>query len=200
MRVRAGLIEIPEFLLVGYFGSIKGSAYAAADVAWAVTGTAIGSNLDLEAVLKQVAGKPVDGAPARQIPVSGVASFDALLAGRGPSLNEAIASTVASGPLRVRWAIVNGINLGYVASRPGTQSGGITRFTDLTGWLSAGPAGISFQDLDGRAGALSTRGEVAIAPDRRVSGSLHVDLGGARIQAPLNVQVHGTMLAPEYGH
>ncbi|HTT11493.1 MAG TPA: hypothetical protein VMG60_11430 [Burkholderiaceae bacterium] len=199
MRARAGLVEIPEFLLAGYFGSIKGSAYAAADVEWAITGVAMGSNLDLEAVLRQLAGKPVENAPQLQVPVSGVASFDVLLAGRGPSLSEAIASTVASGPLRVRWATVNGINLGYVASRPGTQSGGITRFTDLTGWLSAGPAGVSFQDLNGRAGALSTHGEVAVAPDRRVSGSLRVDLGGARILAPLNVQVHGTLLAPEYG-
>jgi len=199
LRARAGLIEVPEFLLAGFFGSVKGSVYAASDQQWAVTGTAAGSNVDIEAVLKQASPGQADGVPPRQVPLSGTASFEFLLAGRGPSLSEAIDSTVATGPMRVRWATLYGINLGYVASRPGTQPGGTTRFTDLTGWVSAGPSGVAFQDLDGRAGALSTRGEVAVANDRRVSGSLRVDLGGARIQAPLNVQVRGSMLAPEFG-
>jgi hypothetical protein len=199
MRARAGLIEIPQFLVVGYFGSIKGSAYAASDVEWAITGTAVGSNIDIEAVLKQAAGAKPDQAKGPQVPMSGTASFDVLMAGRGPSLSEALDSTVASGPVRVRYAALHGINLGYVASRPGTQTGGLTRFTDLTGWISAGPAGTSFQDLNGRAGALSTRGEVAVATDRRVSGSLRVDLGGSRIQAPLNIQIRGNLLTPEFG-
>jgi hypothetical protein len=134
-----------------------------------------------------------------QVPFTGTAAFDVLFAGRGPSLSEAIDSTVASGPVRVRWATLHGINLGYVASRPGAGNGGSTRFSELTGWLSAGPAGTSFQDLNGRAGALSTRGEVAVATDRRISGSLRVDLGGTRVQAPLNLQVKGNLLAPEYG-
>jgi len=198
LRVRPGLIEVPDFLLIGYFGSVKGSVYAASDVEWAVTGTASGSNLDVEAILKQVAGGGT-GESSPRVPFAGTAGFDLLLAGRGPTLSGAIDSTVASGPFRVRWGTLQGINLGYIASRPGAQAGGITRFTDLTGWVSAGPAGISFQDLNGRAGALATRGEVAIATDRRLSGALRVDLGGSQVQAPLNVQMRGTMLNPEYG-
>lgn len=201
LRVRPGLIEIPDFLLIGYFGSVKGAAYAASDIEWVVTGKAVGSGLDIEAVLKQ-ASDPAGGggSPSRgAAPLGGTAGFDLLLAGRGPSLSGAIDSAVATGPVRVRYATLQGINLGYVATRPGTQAGGVTRFTDLTGWISAGPAGVSFQDLNGKAGALSTRGEVAIAADRRISGSLRVDLGGSRLQAPLNVQVRGNLLAPEFG-
>jgi hypothetical protein len=200
IRARPGLIEIPEFLLAGFFGSVKGSAYAASDVHWVVTGNATGTNLDIEAILRQAAGSKVtDESNRRQMPLAGTAAFDLLLAGHGPSLGEAIDATVASGPVRVRWATLHGINLGYAASRPGSQSGGITRFTDLTGWVSAGPAGTSFQDLDGRAGALATRGEVAVGTDQRLSGSLRVDLGGARVQAPLNLQLRGNLLAPEFG-
>jgi hypothetical protein len=200
IRARAGLIEVPEFLLVGFFGSVKGSAYAASDVRWVVTGYATGTNLDIEAVLRNVTGgKASDDAGRRQVLLSGTAGFDVLLAGYGPGMHEAIDSTVASGPVRVRWATLHGINLGYAASRPGSQSGGATRFTDLTGWLSAGPAGTSFQDLDGRAGALATRGEVAVGTDQRLSGSLQVDLGGTRVQAPLNLQLRGTLQAPEFG-
>lgn len=200
MRARQGLIEVSEFLLVGYFGSVKGTGFAASDVEWVVTGTATGANLDIEAMLKQAAGQPAGSeSKQRQVPFGGTAAVDLLFSGRGPSLSEALDSTVASGPLRVRWATLHGINLGYVASRPGSQTGGLTRFTDLTGWVSGGPAGTSFQDLNGRAGALSTRGEIAIATDRRVSGSLRVELGGSRIQAPLNLQVRGNLLAPEFG-
>jgi hypothetical protein len=193
------LVEVSEFMLAGYFGAIKGTAYAASDVEWAVTGTAAGSNLDIEAMLKQAAGVKAGENSRGQVPFTGTAAFDVLFAGRGPSLSEALNSTVASGPLRVRFATLHGINLGYVASRPGAGGGGSTRFSELTGWISAGPAGTSFQDLNGRAGALSTRGEVAVATDRRISGSLRVDLGGTRVQAPLNLQVKGNLLAPEYG-
>jgi hypothetical protein len=201
LRVRPGLIEIPDFLLVGYFGSVKGAAYAANDVEWVVTGAAVGTSLDIEAVLKQAAAPAGGGdAPTRRAgPLGGTAGFELLFSGRGPSMSGAIDSTVATGPVRVRYATLHGINLGYVATRPGTQAGGVTRFTDLTGWISAGPAGVSFQDLNGKAGALSTRGEVAVATDHRISGSLRVDLGGSRLQAPLNVQVRGNLLAPEFG-
>jgi hypothetical protein len=200
IKAQPGLLEVSEFMVAGYFGSIKGKAYAASDVEWAITGIAAGSNLDIEAMLKQAAGMKAGEENSRnQVPFTGTAAFDVLFAGRGPSLSEAIDSTVASGPVRVRWATLHGINLGYVASRPGAGNGGSTRFSELTGWLSAGPAGTSFQDLNGRAGALSTRGEVAVASDRRISGSLRVDLGGTRVQAPLNLQVKGNLLAPEYG-
>ncbi len=196
MRVRPGLIEVPEYLLAGFGGSFKGSAYAAGDVEWVVTGSLSGSNLDIESML---AGGNGAGGAKQSVPLAGTASTDLLLSGHGPTLNEAIDATVASGPVRVRWAALQGINLGYVASRPGSQNGGTTRFTELTAWVSAGPSGVSFQDLTGRAGALAAYGEVAIGPDRRVSGSLKVDLGGSRIQAPLNVQVKGTLQHPEFG-
>jgi hypothetical protein len=199
LRLRPGLVEIPEFLLTGFGGSVKGSVYAASDVEWAITGVAAGTGFDIEMILQPPGVGGEGQKPTTPAPLSGTASTDLLLAGRGPTLNEAIGATVATGPVRVRWAALQGINLGYVASRPGSQSGGVTRFTELTSWVSAGPAGIAFQDVTGRAGALAAYGEVAISPDRRLSGSLRVDLGGARIQAPLNVQVRGTLRRPEFG-
>lgn len=198
VRVRDGLVEVPEFLLAGFAGSVKGSAYAAGDTQWVVTGTAAATNVDIELLLQQVAAAGAATPVKASVPLAGTASIDLLLAGRGPTLDAAIDATVASGPVRVRWAALQGINLGYVASRPGSQNGGLTRFTDLSAWVSGGPAGIAFQDISGRAGALAANGEVAVAADRRLSGSLKVDLGGAR-QAPLNVQIRGSLLKPEFG-
>jgi hypothetical protein len=201
--LREGLVAIPEFLLVGFFGSVKGAVYVAGDVEWVTTGYATGTNLDIEAVLKQAAGAPAgdEGASRLQVPLAGTANADFLIAGRGDTHDAAVGSGVAAGPVRVRHATLNGINLGYAATRPGalSGSGGITRFTELTGWVVAGPTGASFQDLRGRAGAMSTRGEVTLDPDRRLSGNLRVDLGETRVQAPLNVQVRGSLLSPQFG-
>lgn len=200
-RVAANLVEISDFLLAGYFGSVKGSVYAAADREWVVTGAALGANLDLEAMLKQARGAERAGTDARPAAMSGTASLELLLSGRGSTLVEAMNATVASGPFRVRWGSLQGINLGYAATRPGTQSGagGVTRFTELGGWIVLGPKGVSFQDLEGRAGALAVRGQILMSPDRRLSGALRVDLGGSRVQAPLKLRVGGTVLAPEFG-
>lgn len=199
---RANLVEIKDFLLVGYFGSVKGGAYAAADREWVVTGTALGANLDIESMLKQARGTvETDAATKPSVAMAGTADFEWLLSGRGVSLEEALASATAAGPFRVRWATINGINLGYAATRPGASAGagGITRFTELSGWIVAGPKGVSFQDLQGRAGALAARGQILLASDGGLSGSLRVDLGETRVQAPLNLRIGGTIVAPVFG-
>ncbi|MCX7670255.1 MAG: hypothetical protein N2439_09305, partial [Anaerolineae bacterium] len=202
-RVRARFIEISDFLLVGYFGSIKGTVYAAADQFWVVTGYAAGANLDVESMVRP-AGRADDGGRADRRPAApfgGTVNFDLLLAGRGASFEDAVRSATAAGPFKVKWAAVNGINLGYAATRPGAVSGagGVTRFTDLSGWLVLGPGGASLQDMEARAGALATRGQVVIDRDGRLNGALRVDLGGTRVQAPLNLRVSGTVAEPVFG-
>ena len=175
----ANFVEVKDFLLVGYFGSVKGTGYAAADRHWVVTGAASGANLDIEAVLKQ--GRDGDkgdsGAGRPTAAMGGIANFELLFSGSGDRLEQAAASATAAGPFRVRWATINGVNLGYVATRPGSLSGpgGVTRFTEVNGWMVAGPKGVLFQDLDARAGALSTRGQVMVSQDGRLSGALRRD-------------------------
>jgi hypothetical protein len=199
----ANFVEVKDFLLVGYFGSVKGTGYAAADRHWVVTGAASGANLDIEAVLKQ--GRDGDkgdsGAGRPTAAMGGIANFELLFSGSGDRLEQAAASATAAGPFRVRWATINGVNLGYVATRPGSLSGpgGVTRFTEVNGWMVAGPKGVLFQDLDARAGALSTRGQVMVSQDGRLSGALRVDLGETRVQAPLNLRIGGTTSAPVFG-
>ncbi|HXF47547.1 MAG TPA: hypothetical protein VNK91_15660 [Burkholderiaceae bacterium] len=200
--VRANLVEVKDFLLVGYFGSVKGAVYAAADREWVVTGTALGANLDIEAMLKQATGvRETDEAARPSVAMAGTANFEWLLSGWGATFEEAVASATAAGPFRVRWATINGINLGYAATRPGAASGpgGATRFTELSGWVVAGPKGTLFQDLEGRAGALAARGQILMGAGGSLSGSLRVDLGGTRVQAPLNLRIGGTIAAPLFG-
>ncbi|GAB4469984.1 MAG: hypothetical protein OHK0044_12350 [Burkholderiaceae bacterium] len=203
-RVRPNLIEVDAYSLAGAFGVVQGLIVAARDAEWAVTGTARAPNLDLESVMLQFAGKPAEERPKGQsaVPMHGTAVLNLLVAGRGDTLTQAIEQSVAAGPLQVRWATLNGINLGYAATRGGASGvtgGGITRFSELDAAVILSRAGLTVADIRGRAGAMATRGEIRVAPDLTLSGALRVDLGAQRVQAPINVRVRGTALQPQFG-
>jgi hypothetical protein len=46
---------------------------------------------------------------------------------------------------------------------------------------------------------MATRGQVAVAPDLKLSGAVRVDLGAERVQAPITLRVSGTAVAPRFG-
>lgn len=203
-RVRANLIEVDSYSLGGVFGVVQGLMIAARDVEWAITGTVRAPNLDLESVLLQLRGGATEERAKGQsaVPLHGTAVLSLLVAGRGDTLSQAIDQSVAAGPLQVRWATLNGINLGYAATRGGVAAGtggGITRFSELEASVALRRAGLTVSDIRGRAGAMATRGQIQVAPDLGLSGALRVDLGAQRVQAPLNVRVRGTALQPQFG-
>lgn len=203
-RVRSNLIEVDSFSLGGAFGVVQGLMVAARDVEWVVTGTARAPNLDLESVLLHFKGKPAEERPKGQsaVPMHGTAVLNLLVAGRGETLSQAIDQSVAAGPLQVRWATLNGINLGYAATRGGASGvtgAGVTRFSELEASVSLARSGLAVSDIQGRAGAMATRGEIRVAPDLGLSGALRVDLGAQRVQAPINVRVRGSALQPQFG-
>ena len=106
-----------------------------------------------------------------------------------------------AGPVQVRWAAINGINLGYAATHGGGNrglGGGFTRFSDLEATLLAAPDGIVMRDIEARAGAMLTRGEVRIDPTQALTGAIRVDLGATRVQAPINLRVRGTLASPQF--
>lgn len=203
-RVRPNLIEVDSFSLGGAFGVVQGLMVAARDVEWAVAGTVRAPNLDLESVLLHFKGKPAEERPKGQaaVPMHGTAVLRLLVGGRGDTLAQAIDQSVAAGPLQVRWATLNGINLGYAATRGGASGvtgGGITRFSELEASVALARTGLTVTGIHGRAGAMATRGEIRVAPDLGLTGALRVDLGAQRVQAPINVKVRGTALEPQFG-
>jgi hypothetical protein len=115
---------------------------------------------------------------------------------------EAASSAVFAAPVQVRWPVLNGINLGYAATRPGTTAGsgaGTTRFSALSAVVVASNGNVSFHDLRGHAGALAASGEVNMAADHSLNGLLHVELGATRVLAPIRVAVRGTISKPVFG-
>ena len=130
-------------------------------------------------------------------PLQGTASLDLTMVGRGTTLDEAVQQAVFAGPFQVRWAALNGINLGLAATQ-GATAAGITRFTEFDGMLGASSAGVRFEETGGRAGALAARGDFTVAPDQAVAGTIRVELGGSRIQT-MTLRVRGNVLEPRFG-
>ena len=197
-RIFDNVIEVSDFTLAGFFGITSGTVYAATDVDWAITGIAGASNIDVESVLQALrpAGQPPSG-EGPPTAVQGTATMSLTMAGHGPSLDDAIARTVIAGPFQLRWATLNGINLGLAASQ-GAMAAGTTRFTEFNGIIAASTNGVRFEDTGGRAGAMAARGDFTVAPDLALAGGVRVELGTQRVQAPVNLRVRGTALEPRF--
>ncbi len=203
--ITPGFIEVESYLLAGTYGVIRGALYAASDVQWALTGYARGTGLDLETIVAATAkvarAEPGEKADSNPVPFAGTATLDLALVGNGDSLAEAVDKGVAGGPVQVRWASIRGVNLGYAATHGGSErglGGGFTRFSDFEAMLLASPEGFVLKDVVARAGAMTTRGELRMAPDHSLKGTLRVDMGATRVQAPINLKVRGTLLAPQF--
>ena len=197
-RIFDNVIEVSDFTLAGFFGMTSGTVYAATDVEWAITGIAGASNIDVESVLQTL--RPAGQAPSGEGPptaVQGTATMSLTIAGHGPSLDDAIARTAIAGPFSIRWATLNGINLGLAASQ-GAMAAGQTRFTEFNGVMAASANGVHFEDTGGRAGAMAARGDFTVAPDLALAGGVRVELGTSRVQAPVSLRVRGTALDPRF--
>ena len=197
-RIFDNVVEVSDFTLAGFFGMTSGTVYAATDVEWAITGIAGASNIDVESVLQTL--RPAAQVASGEGPptaVQGTATMSLTLAGRGPSLDDAIARTAIAGPFQIRWATLNGINLGLAASQ-GAMAAGTTRFTEFNGLMAASANGVRFEDTGGRAGAMAARGDFTVDPDLALAGGVRVELGTQRVQAPVSLRVRGTVLEPRF--
>lgn len=202
-----GAIQIEQFTLGSAFGAVEGQLSVRKQdrgPAWAASGRVSSVGIDIATVIQQALKlpEPADPTAPPATAMSGTASVEALLSGSGATPEDALGHLVAAGEIKVRGATLNGINLGYAATRPSTgtsSSAASTRFTRFDASFTVAAGGIQFKDIHGQAGALSTRGELAVAPDLGLNGLIHVDLGGTRIQAPLRLHVRGTVAHPQFG-
>jgi len=197
-------LELTEFSLGGSFGAVKGKASASWDNLWSLDGTVEAEGLDLSALVRELTPHAASQEPTPDSDTSmqGSASFSGKFEGKGPTLVEAANSAVFAAPVQVRWPVLNGINLGYAATRPGSTSGtggGSTRFSSLSAVVVASAGTVSLRDIRGHAGAMTASGQVNLNADRSLSGLLHVELGATRVLAPIRVAVRGTVSKPQFG-
>jgi len=197
-------IEISQFSLGGAFGAAKGQITGQWDRIWLLNGSLQAEGIDLDALIRLVAGAPEKdkGEPDAPTVIQGTASFVGVIEGHGQTLAEAIGAAFLEAPVHVRTPVLTGINLGYAATRPteaGVTSGGSTRFVSLDTIIQTMPDKVLFRDIRAHSGALAAYGQVELMPDHSLTGLLHVDLGQTRVLAPIRVAVRGTVLRPEFG-
>lgn len=198
-------VEVTQYSMSGPFGEIHGSVNCINESGWKVSGAALTDGVDIDALLRQIAPPAklaADGDADVGTLGQGMASFTGHIDGSGPTLEDATEASLLVAPLHVRSAVLNGINLGFIAMNPSSNpdaSGGSTRFASLDATLVAGSKQTAIRDLHARAGALLALGEVTISPTHELNGLLHVDLGTTRVLAPIRVHVRGTLAQPKYG-
>ncbi len=205
-HLTADRVEVDQFSLGGVFGSIQGRLSGTLSGVWLLEGFAQTDGVDLEALFHDIAPPPPprddDPNGAALSAFQGTAAFSGHFEGVGKTLFEAGESAIFQAPVHVRWPILNGVNLGYAATRPGETGGtggGTTRFSALDGQLLANATGVTLRDIHARAGALLASGEVRMGAGHELSGLLHVDMGATRVLAPIRVVVRGTLQRPEFG-
>lgn len=195
--IRGHLLEVSSYALTGFFGITTGRLYVAGDVEWVVTGMAEAGKVDVETVLESLRGQ-AQGSPAtRPAAMQGTAALNLVMLGRGATAEDAIAQSAVAGPFTVRFAVLNGINLGLAATQ-GVAASGVTRFTEFGGTVIASASGVRFEETGGRAGAMVARSNFTVAPDASLAGVVRVELGGQRVQAPMTLRISGTAVQPRF--
>lgn len=98
----------------------------------------------------------------------------------------------------VRNAVVHGIDLASAVKSVGLSRGGETRLDTLAGNISTQGRALHLTNLVASSGALSATGNVAMAPNRSLSGRITVDLASAAAGGAIGVPlaVGGTLDAP----
>jgi hypothetical protein len=154
--------------------------------------------VDVETVLESLRGQMQGSAKAQPAAMQGTAALSLVMLGRGATAEEAIAHSAVAGPFSVRFAVLNGINLGLAATQ-GVAASGVTRFTEFGGTVIASGNGVRFEETGGRAGAMVARSNFTVAPDASIAGTVRVELGGQRVQAPMTLRISGTAVQPRFG-
>ncbi len=197
--LRGNVLEVSNYSLTGFFGITTGTVFVAGDVEWIVTGTAEAGKVDVETVLDSLRGTAQGGSSApRPAAMQGTAALNLVMLGRGATPEDAIAHSAIAGTFTVRFAVLNGINLGLAATQ-GVAASGVTRFTEFGGTVVASTNGVRFEETGGRAGAMVARSNFTVAPDASIAGVVRVELGGQRIQAPMTLRISGTAVQPRFG-
>jgi hypothetical protein len=199
-------LDVGQFSVSGAWGEMHGSVAGTADLGWKLSTDIQSDGVDLDSLLRLMATRSTTDAEGNNLFVpmaQGIASFAGKIDGRGASFQDAVDASVMVAPVRVRSAILNGINLGFIAMNPGSNAeaagGGSTRFASLEAMFVADGKQASIRELKARAGALTALGEINISEKHELSGLIHVDLGTTRVLAPIRVHVRGTLDAPKFG-
>lgn len=187
--LRAGELLLPRIDGRLYGGSLAGNARIEWTRGWRLAGKAHLSGVDL-APVEQALGKP-----AR---LTGRLSGNATYSARARVAGELGSALALDAPFRIEGGEYHGIDLSRVAELPlGKLSpGGRTRFDELHGILALRGKHVNINAICARSSVLVAAGNVAIAPDQKLSGKLDVSIAKTKGFVGVPVELAGTTSEP----
>ena len=136
-------------------------------------------------------------------PLSGQLAAQTTLSARAANLGGLLEVLQTQSTFTVRNAVVHGIDLAKAVKSVGLNRGGETRLDVLAGQVHTQGKAIQLNNLVASSGLLSASGNVAVAPNRALSGRVNVELGSsvlptaAKGAVGVPLAVGGTLDAPE---
>jgi hypothetical protein len=195
-----GQLQVDSYSANGFLGVVTGSMQAVKSAEWVLRGTVQTTNIDLTAVQRELRRR--SNLPSNvnaPLPIQGVMESSGALSSRGATLQEALDRISAAGKVQVRFAALNGINLGARAVQA-TESGngGATRFGDLEATAAISSGSVRVKDILGTSGALQVRGTIGIERNLGIGGVLRAEVSSAGAVTPTDVRISGTLFEPVF--
>ena len=145
----------------------------------------------------------VGGDTGKQPLLSGQLDAQTSLSASAASAGKLLDAVQTQSTFTARNALVHGIDLAKAVRSVGLSRGGETRLDALAGQMNTQGKAVQLNNLVASSGVLSANGNVAVAPNRSLSGRVNVDLGSNLLPAAAKgavgvpLQVGGTLDAPE---
>ena len=145
----------------------------------------------------------VGGDTGKQPLLSGQLDAQTSLSASAASAGKLLDALQTQSTFTARNASVHGIDLAKAVRTVGLSRGGETRLDVLAGQINTQGKAVQLNNLVASSGVLSANGNVAVAPNRSLSGRVNVDLGSnllptaAKGAVGVPLQVGGTLDAPE---
>jgi hypothetical protein len=196
-----GQLRVDSFAAHGFLGVVTGSLIATKAGGWTVRGTVQSTNIDLTAVQNELRKRAKLPPDPKAVPViQGLLESSGTLSGQGATLGEALDQTTASGKVQIRFAALNGINLGASAVNGGMEGtlGGVTHFGDLDAKAHVSASAVRLSEITGTAGALHVGGAVAVERNLNVGGILRAELKTAGGTALVDIRLSGSVFEPTF--
>jgi hypothetical protein len=177
-----------ESIAFTHFG---GTANGAGDLFW-VNGWKFNGNLEVGGMETASISQAYYGAQ----PVSGSIDGKFKLAMSAPALPQLLDAAQIEGAVVVNKPAVNNIDLAR-SGQAGALTPGSTRFSDFAADLALTGPKVQIKNIRATSGLLTVSGDVAIAGDKSLSGTLNIELGIASNRSKSALRVSGTPADPK---
>jgi uncharacterized protein involved in outer membrane biogenesis len=188
-QVNAEMLNLKEVDAVLYGGSLRGNALLIWRDDWRLNGKLHSKGAEIHKLASLF---------SPETSVSGKLDANARFAMRAKQAGKLFESMAADMDFKIKDGVLYNFDLaGAVKSLAGGGTrGGQTRFDDFNGQLQVAGKAYHFRQLQIASGLLAGSGNVDIAPDKTLSGRMHVEMKGTANLVSMPLQISGSLSNP----